>query len=189
LLIRDHLHGPKGTGGIHIKQGLKCSPFIYGGIEQGGYRAGSFNMAGLAALGQAAKETLECRDLLCTEVARLRNKLENSILENVPDTVVFYREQERIPNCTAIGFPGIANEALLFALNRKGVYACIGGGSFQQIGLVLTAGGIPVTLAECAINFSLSRETTEDDIDRAIEVIIDSAKRLRRVSSKLVINH
>lgn len=181
----DHLHGPKGTGGIHIKQGVKCSPFILGGIEQGGYRAGSFNMAGLAALGQAAKETLECRDLLCTEVARLRHKLESGILEHVPDSVVFYREQERIPNCTAMGFPGIANEALLFALNRKGVYACIGGGSFQQIGLVLAAGGIPLTLAECAINFSLSRETTEDDIDRAIEIIADTAKRLRKISSKL----
>jgi cysteine desulfurase len=117
----NHLHAPPGTGGLYIKEGTKCSPFILGGIEQGGYRAGSLDVPGLVALGQAAKESLECRDLLCTEVARLRDKLERGVLEKVPDAVVFFRDQERIPNCTAIAFPGIANEALLHALYRKGV--------------------------------------------------------------------
>jgi cysteine desulfurase len=181
----DHFHAPKGTGGLYVKEGTKCSPFIVGGIEQAGHRAGSVNVPGLVALGQAAKEAVDSRDLLCTEVARLRNKLEQGIVTAFPDAIPFFRDEERLPNCTAIAFPGIANEALLYLLNRKGVYASIGGGEFQQIGLILIASGIDETLAHTALNFSLSRETTEDEIDRAIDIIADSAKRLRHISKKI----
>lgn len=182
----DNLHAPQGTGGLYIKEGTKCSPFIYGGIEQGGYRAGSLNVPGLIALGQAAKESLECRDLLCTEVARLRDRLERGVLAAVPDAFVFFKDQERIPNVTAIAFPGTANEALLYALNRKGVYASIGGGDFQQIGLILAASGVEDSIAHSAISFSLSRETAEDDIESAIDIIADCVKKLRKVSLKFM---
>jgi cysteine desulfurase len=181
----DHLHAPKGTGGLYIREGVKCSPFLLGGIEQAGNRAGSFNVAGLIGLGQAAVELIDSRDLICTEIARLRDKLESRIKEGFPDAIAFFTDEERIPNCTAIGFPGIVNEALLFNLNRKGVYANIGGGSFQQIGLVLKASGIEETLANTAINFSLSRETTEDEIDRAVDIVVESAKKLRKISGTL----
>lgn len=181
----DHLHAPKGTGGLYIKSGVKCSPFILGGIEQAGHRAGNFSVAGLVALGEAANETMDSRDLLCTETARLRDRLERGIQEGFPDAVPFFTDQERLPHCTTIAFPGIANEALLFGLNRKGVFACIGGGSFQQIGLILTASGVQESLANTAISFSLSRETTEDEIERAIDIIVDTAKKLRKVSGVL----
>jgi cysteine desulfurase len=181
----DHLHAPKGTGGLYIKEGLACSPFIVGGLEQAGQRAGSVNVPGLAALGAAAAEALDCRDLLCTEVARLRDKLETGIISMYPEAVIFFNDQERLPHCTTIGFPGISNEAMLFALSRKNLYASIGGGSFQQIGLILAACGIPEILAQTAISFSLSRLTHEDEIDRAIEIVSETAKRLRKTSSKL----
>lgn len=180
----DHLHAPKGTGGLYIKEAVKCSPFILGGLEQAGYRAGNVNVPALVALGHAAQETLEARDLLCTEVARLRHKLEEGILQNVPDTQVFFRDSERLPNVTVVAFRGIPNELMLYTLNKKGVYASIGGGSFQQIGLILHASGIDPKLANTALSFSLSRETTEDEIDRAIQIIADSAKRLRKISAK-----
>ncbi len=178
----DSFHAPTGTGGLYIRHDVRCSPFILGGIEQGGYRAGNFSVACLAALGQAAREALDARDLICTEVARLRSKLETGIMALVPDAVVFFQQQERLPNCTAIGFPGIANEALLYLLNRKKVYASIGGGTHQQIGLVLTACGVEESLAHSALSFSLSRETTEEEIDRAIDIIGDSVQRLRKLA-------
>jgi cysteine desulfurase len=182
----DQLHAPKGTGGLWIKHGIKCSPFILGGIEQAGLRAGSYNIPGLIALGHAAEELLDSRDLLCTEVARLRNAFEEGILQGFPEAQVFFNENERLPHCTAIGFPGIANEALLFALNRKGVYASIGGGSFQQIGLILEASGIEPSLAHSAISFSLSRETTEEQIEKAIEIVLDCTQRLRKNSQAII---
>lgn len=179
----SQLHAPKGTGGLYIREGVKCSPFVVGGIEQGGKRAGSFDVAALIALGQASLETLETRDLLCTEVARLRDKLETNIHDGFPEAQILLKDvQERLPHCTAIAFPGIANEALLYALNRKGVYASIGGGCFQQLALILAASGVSDILAHTAVSFSLSRETTEDEIDNASEIICEAAKRLRKLS-------
>lgn len=180
----DSLHAPSGTGGLFIRSDVKCSPLILGGIEQAGHRAGSYSVAGLIALGEAAREAIDARDYMCTEVARLRDKLEQGIVSRVPQAVVFFQEQERLPNCTAIGFPGVANEALLYLLNRRGVYASIGGGTYQQIGLVLAASGIDNILAHTAVSFSLSRETTEDEIDRAIEIVADSVQHLRKMSQK-----
>lgn len=182
----DNLHAPKGTGGLYIRSDVKCSPFILGGVEQAGHRAGTLNVPGLVALGEAAREVLDSRDLLCTETARLRDNLEKGIASRIPDALPFFQDQERLPNCTAIAFPGIPNEALLYALNRKGVYASIGGGSFQQIGLILIASGIHETLAHSAISFSLSRETTEDEIDRTIEIVADCVQRLRKVSHQFI---
>jgi cysteine desulfurase len=181
----DQLHGPKGTGALYIKQGLHCSPFIFGSADQGGMRAGGLNMPGLAGLATAAQEALDNRDLLCTEIARLRNQLERGILKDFPKAHVCFRDQERLPHCTTILFPGIANEALLFVLNRHGVCASIGGGNFQQLSLLLTFAGIEETLAHSAISFSLSRYTTEDEIDRAITIIVESAHMLSHLSEQI----
>lgn len=180
----DNLHAPKGTGGLFIKDGVKCSSFILGGMDQGGRRAGVLNVPALIGLGEAAREALDARDLVCTEVARLRDFFETEVTSQIKDAQVFFQNQERLPNIAAIAFPGIANEALLYALNRKGVYASIGGGNFQQIGLILMASGINETLAHSTLSFSFSRETTEDDVTRAIDIIKECVSRLRKVSSQ-----
>jgi cysteine desulfurase len=174
------LHAPNGCGGLFVKAGTACSPFILGGSEQGGLRAGSFSVGHLAALGHAAKEAVDSRDLLCTEVARLRDKLEMDIVAHYPEAVPFYSNQERLPHCLTIAFPGISNEAMLYNLNRRGVYASIGGGCFQLLSQLLVRSGVPDSLAQTAVSFSLSRETNEDEIDRAVFLITDSAKQLRQ---------
>ena len=178
----EQIHAPKGTGALWIKEKAPCVPHIIGGLEQGGHRGGALNVPGLIGLAEAVQESMEARDLLCTEGARLRDKFEEGILKGYPEAVIFYKGVERLPTVTAIGFPGISNEALLFALSRKGVYGSIGGGSFQQISLVLMGGGIPQKLANTAISFSLSRDTTEDDIDQAIEIIVETALKLSKMS-------
>lgn len=181
----DVLHAPKGTGGLYIKAGNKCRALINGGNEQGGLRGGAVNVPALAALGYAAREALDARDLLCTEVARLRDHFEAGVLRGFPDAIPFFQKEERLPHCSAIAFPGVVNEALLYALNRKDVFASIGGGDFQQLGLVLMASGIEETIAHSAISFSFSRETTEEEVDLAVEVIADCANKLRKISRKL----
>lgn len=181
----DQLHGPKGTGILYIKQGIRCSPFIFGSADQGGMRGGALNMPGLAGLATATEEALDSRDLLCTETARLRNQLEQGILKKFPQAKVCFKEQERLPHCTTMLFPGIANEALLFALNRRGVCASIGGGNFQQLGLMLAFCGIEETLAHSAVSFSLSRYTNEEEIDRAISIILEAVQMLSRLSESI----
>lgn len=182
----DQIYAPKGTGGLWVKEGVKCSPFLVGGIEQGGHRAGSYNIPGLIGLGNAAMEALECRNLLCTEVARLRNQLEEGICAGYPEARVMFKDEERLPHCTTIAFSGVSNEALLYALNKKGVYASIGGGSFQQVALVLMGSGVDAIPAQGAISFSLSRETNEDEIDRAVNIVVEAANKLRKLSKDLV---
>jgi cysteine desulfurase len=181
----EQLHAPKGVGVLYVKQGIRCSPFIFGSADQGGMRAGALNMPALAGLATAAQEALDSRDLLCTETARLRDQLERGILKGFPPSKICFKEQERLPHCTTILFPGIANEALLFALNRRGVCATIGGGNFQQLGLMLSSCGIEETLAHSAISFSLSRYTTEEEIDRAISMIVESAHMLSHLSQEV----
>lgn len=182
----DQVHAPKGSGALYVKQGVSCSPFIFGSADQGGMRAGGLNMAALASLACAAREAMDSRDLLCTETPRLRNQLERGIIKNCPNAQVCFKDQERLPHCTAILFPGIANEALLFALNRRKVCASIGGGNFQQLGLMLAASGIEEALAHSALSFSLSRYTTEDEIDRSINLIADAVDQLGKLSQHIV---
>lgn len=182
----DHLHAPKGTGGLFVKNGTKLLPFILGSLDQAGFRAGSLNVPSLASLSVALEETFEAQDYICTEIARLKNKFEVEILRRVPESKVIFGNSERVPTTSVIAFPGISNELMLYNLNRKGVFASIGGGPFQQIALVLTSSGLDENLANCALNFTLSRETTEDEIDQTIEVIVECVKRLRKISSKII---
>jgi len=182
------LHAPQGTGVLYVKQGVRCSPLIFGCADQGGMRAGGINVPLLAGLAIASEEAFDSRDLLCTETARLRNQLENGIMKGFPRAQVCFKEQERLPHCTTILFPGIANEALLFALNRHGICATIGGGNFQQLALMLALCGIEETLAHSALSFSLSRYTTEEEIDRAISLIVEAAERLSRFSEHILID-
>ncbi len=182
----EQMHGPKGTGGVYIRDKATLSPLLFGGTQQGGYRGGEVNVPALIGLGQAAREAIESRDLLCTEVARLRNRFEEGILQAYPEAKLFYREQERLPHVSTIAFAGISSEALLYALNRQGLYANMGGGNFQQIGLVLAASGIDELLTHSALSFSLSRTNHEEEVDRAITVIVECAKRLRNLSRHIL---
>lgn len=182
----DVIHAPRATGALYMRSGLKVSPFILGGSEQAGQRAGSINLASLMGFAVAARELVETQDLLCTETARLRDKLEAGIKKIFPEAVIFYQTEERLPNCSTIGFPGVANDALLFALNRKGVFASFGGGNFQKISFLLSASGVDELLANSAIHFSLSRDTHEEEIDQAIEIIGNTALKLRILSYGVV---
>ena len=178
----DHLHAPKGCGALYIKKGIKCSPLLFGSADQAGMRAGGLNVPSLAALSFAAKEAMENRDLVCTEVARLRNQLEQGVTQAIPKSIICFKEQERLPHCTTLLFPGLANEAILYALNRRGLCASIGGGSFQQLGLMLCSTGMDPLLAHSAVSFSLSRYTTENEIERAIVIISEVVHSLNRLS-------
>lgn len=181
----EQFHSPRGSGILYIKKGIVASPFIFGSTDQAGMRGGAIPLASLAALAKASKEATDCRDLLSTETARLRNRLETGVIEKVPGAQICFRFEERLPHITTLMFPGISNEALLFYLNRRGVFATIGGGTFQQLTLLLNAAGVDNKLASGAVSFSLSRHTTDEEIDQAIEVIVESVLFLHTFSKNL----
>jgi cysteine desulfurase len=174
------LHAPKGTGGLLVKE---KTPFSYPISSMVGSSVGA-----IAALATALEEGEERFDYLCLEVARLRDKLEKGIQEGFPEAEILFQKAERLPNCCAIAFPGIVSDALLFLLNRKGVYASVGGGRLQNLSHLLVACGIDETLSQCALSFSLSFETTEEEIDYAIKTIVCSAQKLQTFSHHLFRN-
>jgi cysteine desulfurase len=171
------LHAPKGTAGLIVKE---KTVFSHPLLSMMGIPVGS-----VAAIASALDEVGQMFDHLCLETARLRDKLEKGIQEGFPDAVVLFQKAERLPNCSAIAFPGIASDALLFLLNRKGVYASLGGGHCQKLSHVLVACGIDEALAQCALSFSLSFETKEEEIDYAIKTIVECAHQLQTLSHRL----
>jgi cysteine desulfurase len=182
----EPFHAPSGTGFLFSKAGIRLKPFIMGGIEQGGLRGGILNACFAAGFAEAYKEALESQDYLGTEIAGLRDHFEEKILKIIPDAQIFFRESERLPHITVIAFPGVVGEALLFRLNQEGIYACIGGGSFQQLSLHLTSSGIPFPIANCSLSFSFSRETREEEIERAVKIISEQVSILRRASTDFI---
>ena len=180
----SHIHAPLGTGGLYVKEGVKFSSMIVGGMDQAGKRAGLYSAGSLAALGVAAAEMVEARDYICTEIARLRDFFEEEITSQIDGAEVFFKDQTRLPHISAISFKGVVNEALLYLLNKRGLYASMGGGNHQQIGLVLMACGVEETKANSALSFAFSKDTTEDEIAKAVFIIKESVSSLRKMSMK-----
>jgi len=175
---------PVGTGAVLIRQGRLLSPMIQGGVEQAGFRAGGVNGALLAGLGQAAFEAVEKCDFVCTEVARLRDKLEASLVDFVGAQPLMV-EGERLPNCTAMAFPAVCGEALAYALEKAKVAVSIGGGSFQQLKTLLKTCGVESSLANSALSFSLGANNTEEDVLRTVDVITEAVSSLRKLSEQI----
>lgn len=180
------LHAPRGTGALYVRKSLTLSPFILGGGQQGGQRGGETDVAGLMGLASASRELLESADLIATETVRLRDQLEKGVKSSYPEAEILFEGVARLPHISVIAFPGVSNEALLYALSEQGVYATMGGGVFQQISLILSAMGFPDSLCQSALSFALSRTTFPEEIDRAVELIAQTAKQLRCHSKYLI---
>ena len=182
----SQLHTPPGVGTLIMKKGKELSPFIHGEPEQDGRRAGAWNLPGLAALSTAVEEVIDHQDLVCTEIARLKHRFEQEVTKQIPNAHVLYSDSERVPTITAIAFPGITSDALLFHLNELKVYAGLGGGNFQQIGMMLSASKIEAKYADSALVFSFSRDTSDLDIDETIKRLNLATKKLYSLSKLLI---
>jgi cysteine desulfurase len=168
------LHAPKGTAGLLVKEKTQFSAPSSSMM--------GISVGGIAALSSALEEVTNQFDHLCLETVRLRDKLESGVLKSVPGAKVLFQNAERLPNTSSIAFPGVVSDALLFLLNRKGVFASLGGGRMQKLFHILVASGIDETLAQCALSFTLSFETAEEEIDYAIQTIVEAASKLQSLS-------
>lgn len=178
-------HGPKGVGGLYIKKDCRVTSLLHGGEHMGGLRSGTLNVAGIVGMGKALEIANSYMDFEKSEVRRLRDKLEDALL-GISDVFVVGSRQKRVPNTILASIRGVEGEAMLWDLNKQGIAASTGSACASETlesNPVLEAIGADKELAHTAVRFSLSRFTTEKEIDFAIEITTKAIKRLRDISS------
>jgi cysteine desulfurase len=186
LSLSGHkLHAPKGVGVLYIRKGTRFSPFMLGGHQESGRRAGTENVPGIVGLGKACELAAKYIDEENKTVKRLRDKLEADVLKSCPDCFINGDTSSRLPNTANISFEYIEGEAILLLLDSFGVCASSGSactsGSLEP-SHVLRAMGVPFTAAHGSIRFSLSRYNTEADVDLVIAKMPEIVTRLRGLS-------
>jgi len=186
LSLSGHkLHGPKGVGVLYVRKGTRLSPFMVGGHQEAGRRAGTENVPGIVGLGKACELAAENLEAENSKVKYLRDKLENSLLQKCPGSRLNGDKDNRLPNTSNISFEYVEGEAILLMLDKYGICASSGSactsGSLEP-SHVLRAMGVPFTSAHGSIRFSLSRYNTEEEVDYTIEKMPPIIKKLRELS-------
>jgi cysteine desulfurase len=187
LSISGHkLHGPQGTGALYVKKATHLQPLFHGGRHERSRRAGTENVPGIVGLGQAAKLAKDGLDNGATEkLAVMRDGLERRVLEQIEDAHVNGTCAPRVPNTTNIRFGHIEGEALVIALDLKGLAVSTGAACSSgaiEPSHVLIAMGLRPDQARGSIRFSLGKQTAEADVDFALSLIPSTVSRLRDLS-------
>ena len=177
-------HGPKGVGGLYIKKDSPFIPLIHGGNQMGGKRGGSIDIAGIAGMAKAMELANANLEKMYFDIAKLRDKLEQAILK-IPDTKSYVDKRLRLPNTVIASFRGIEGESMLWELNQADIYAATGSScSSERLegSEVLEALGEDPEIAHTGIIFSLSRFTSEQEIEILIEKLPLIVEKLRNIS-------
>lgn len=186
LSISGHkLHAPKGIGVLYLRKGTKFAPFLMGGHQEAGRRAGTENTAAIIGMGRAAQLVMESMQDENIRVRALRDKLERELLQRIPNSMVNGDPDNRLPNTTSIAFEYVEGEAILLLMDQHGICASSGSactsGSLEP-SHVLRAMGVPFTAAHGSIRYSLSIYNTEAEIDFIIDKMPPIIERLRGMS-------
>jgi cysteine desulfurase len=186
LCLSGHkLHAPKGVGALFVRKGTRLRPFIIGGHQESGRRAGTENVAAIAGLARALRLAQAERGGAAARIRGLRDRLEAGLLATIPCLEVNGAGAERLPNTLNVSAHFIEGEGMLYQLNEEGICASSGSactsGSLEP-SHVLRAMGVPFTAVHGSIRFSLGRGNTDAEIDRALSVFPEIVLRLRRLS-------
>jgi cysteine desulfurase len=186
LAISGHkFYAPKGIGAIYIRGGTRLRQLLYGGRHQRGFRPGTENVPGIVGLGKAAELARKSLAEDAQRVSALRDELERELLARVPHARANAAGAPRTPNTTNITFEGIEGEALVIALDLKGL-ACSTGAACSSGAVepshVLTAIGLSPEEARASIRFSLGRHTSQTEIAAALEIVPAAVTQLRELS-------
>jgi cysteine desulfurase len=187
LSISGHkLHGPQGSGALFLKKGTQLQPLFHGGRHERSRRAGTENVPGIVGLGKAAKLASESFNNGAIErLAAMRDRLQRVVLSCIEGTTVNGDGAPRVPNTANIRFDDIEGESLVIALDLKGLAVSTGAACSSgaiEPSHVLIALGLRPEQARASIRFSLGKQTTEEDIDFAIQLLPETVARLRELS-------
>jgi cysteine desulfurase len=185
LSLSGHkLHAPKGVGVLYVRKGTRFVPYIKGGHQEHGRRAGTENVPYIVGMGAAAELAGAKMEEENTKVRALRDKLEDGLLQ-VEATMVNGDREQRLPNTCSVSFEYVEGESILLGLSALGICASSGSactsGSLEP-SHVLRAMGVPFTAAHGSIRFSLSVFNNEDEIDYVLEHMPPIIERLRSIS-------
>jgi len=186
LVLSGHkLHAPKGVGLLYVRHGTPFRPFLIGGHQERGRRAGTENTAGIIGLAKAMRLAKENMVEENTRVKALRDRLETGLLASIPHSQINGDVAHRLPNTTSIAFKFVEGEAILLMLDQYAICASSGSactsGSLEP-SHVLRAMGVPFTFAHGSIRFSLSRYTTDAEVDLVLAKLPGVIETLRRMS-------
>ncbi|MDP2951609.1 MAG: cysteine desulfurase family protein [bacterium] len=185
LTLSGHkIYGPKGIGILYVKQGIAIEPIIFGGHQEAGLSPGTENVANIVGIG-AAIVAISNGKLQIVNIEKLRDKLIDGILKEIPQAFLNGTREKRLPNNVNISFKGVEGEALLILLDQAGVAVSTGSacssGSLEA-SHVLTSLNFGKERAHSAVRFSLGKNTTEEEINKVLEVLPEMVKHLRKIS-------
>jgi cysteine desulfurase len=192
LTVAGHkMYAPQGVGALYVRRGTQIEPLFFGGTHERQRRAGTENVAGIVGLGKAAELALASLSapfnpaVGVSEIEALRNRLETGLLDRLEDTGINGGNAPRVPNTTNIWFDHLEGEALVIALDLRGL--AVSGGSACASGAaepshVLTAMGLPPARGRASLRYSLTNDTTQEDIDFALDLVPQAVGRLREIS-------
>ena len=179
------LHAPKGVGILYVRRGTPFAPFMAGGHQEHGRRAGTENVASIVGLGKACELAAQKMAEENSRVKALRDKLENGLLSRIPRSILNGNKEQRLPNTSNISFEYVEGEAILLHMNRYNICASSGSactsGSLEP-SHVLRAMGVPFTAAHGSIRFSLSVYNTEEEVDFVLDKMPAIIAELRELS-------
>ncbi len=187
LSLSGHkLHCPKGVGVLYVNKRTKFQPFLIGGGQESGKRAGTQNVASIVALGKACEIAGESMAHETTVVRGFRDEFESGLLARIDGSRVNGDTEHRLPNTSNLAFEGIDSEAVLMLLDQHGI--CCSSGSACTTGSVhashvLKAMGFPDERARASLRFSFSRFNTREEVERALEIVPQVIAKLRRVAA------
>lgn len=167
------VHGPKGIGALFVRKGITLPP-LFLGYQERGSRGGTENVPGIVALGKACELAISYMSDVMERVCLLRDRLEEGILYSIPNSRLNGCCLGRVPNTTNLRFEGVEAEAILTRLEQAGIAASSGSACSSgrmEPSPVLTAMGLSPKEALASIRFSLSRYTTEEEIDQVLEIL------------------
>lgn len=187
-LSAHKLYGPKGVGAFYIRKGTKLVSFMHGGEQEYGRRASTHNVPGIVGLGKASQIARQETDEEAERVTRLRDKLRNGILENIDHVRLNGHPQVRLPNNLNVSISYAEGEAMCLKLDREGICCSTGSActsAATEPSHVLTALGLDPLQSHSSLRFSLGKWTTEEEIDRVLEVLPRIVAKLRAMSPLL----